>query len=206
MPDLEHTKQAPTTVPIHDLIAARWSPRAFSDNPVSSEDLTTIFTAASWAASSNGEEPWRFLVGRKGTDTYAKIFDTLVEFNQNWAKSAPVLILSVGKTVFSAKPGKPDPGPNAYALHDTGAASANLCLQAIALGIHTHGMAGFDHDKARAHFTLPADYTIGAVWALGYLGDPATLPDYLQKMEAAPRTRKPLAEFVFNTWDEPATL
>ena len=199
--DLETLKHAPAELGLNELIAARWSPRAFADKPVSSEHLTKIFTAATWAASSNGEQPWRFLVGRKGTDTYAKIFDTLVEFNQNWAKSAPVLVLTVARKTFSK-----DSSPNPYALHDTGAASANLCLQAIALGIHTHGMAGFDHDKARAHFTLPEDYTTGAVWAIGYLGDPDSLPDYMQKMELAPRTRKPLSEVVFNTWDSPATL
>jgi nitroreductase len=199
--DLEALKHAPAELGLNELIAARWSPRAFSDKAVSSEDLTKILTAATWAASSNGEQPWRFLVGRKDNDTYAKIFDTLVEFNQNWAKSAPVLVLSVAMKTFSK-----DGSPNAYALHDTGAASANLCLQAIALGIHTHGMAGFDKDKARASFSIPDDFELGAVWAIGYLGDPETLPDYMQKMETAPRSRKPLSEVIFNTWDTPATL
>jgi len=199
--DLETLKHAPISLGLNDLIAARWSPRAYSDKPVSSEDLTKIFTAASWAASSSNEQPWRFLVGKKGDDTYAKILDTLVPFNQDWAKSAPILILSVAKKTF-AKNGS----PNGWALHDTGAASANMCLQAIALGIHTHGMAGYDKDKARANFDLPEDYETGAVWALGYLGDPETLPEHLKKMELAPRERKPLEAFVFNRWDIPATL
>jgi nitroreductase len=201
MPDLEAIKHAPADLGLHDLLATRWSPRAFADKPISSEDLTRIFTAAAWAASSNGEQPWRFLVGKKGDDTYAKIMDTLVEFNQGWAKSAPVLVLTFAKTTFTK-----DGSPNTYALHDTGAASANMSLEAIALGIHTHGMGGFDHDKARAHFDLPEDYNTGAVWALGYLGDPETLPDYLKKMELAPRTRKPLEELVFTRFDQPAKL
>ena len=199
--DLEALKHAPTALGLNDLIAARWSPRAYSDKPVSSEDLTKIFTAASWAASSSNEQPWRFLVGKKGDDTYAKILDTLVPFNQDWAKSAPILILSVAKKTF-AKNGS----PNGWALHDTGAASANMCLQAIALGIHTHGMAGYDKDKARANFDLPEDYETGAVWALGYLGDPETLPEHLKKMELAPRERKPLEAFVFTRWETPAAL
>jgi nitroreductase len=186
---------------LNELIASRWSPRAYADKPVSSEDLSKIFTAASWAASSSNEQPWRFLVGHKGDETYKKIFDCLVEFNQGWAKSAPVLILTIAKTTFSK-----DGSNNGWALHDTGAASANMCLQAIALGIHTHGMAGFDKDKVRTHFNLPADYTEGAVWARGYLGDPETLPEHLKKMELAPRTRKPLAELVFTEWDKPAGL
>jgi len=200
-PDLETLKHAPINLGLNELIAARWSPRAFSDKKVSSEDLTKIFTAASWAASSSNEQPWRFLVGKKGDDTYAKILDSLVPFNQDWAKSAPILILSVAKKTF-AKNGNSNP----YALHDTGAATAIMSIEAMALGIHTHGMGGFDHDKARAHFDLPEDYETGAVWALGYLGDPETLPEHLKKMELSPRERKPLEAFVFNRWEVPATL
>jgi nitroreductase len=200
--DLEALKHAPASTGIHELIASRWSPRAFSDKPVSNEDLTKIFTAAAWAASSSNEQPWRFLLGHKGDETYAKIIDCLVEFNQTWARSAPVLILTLAKTTFT-KEGSPN---NGWALHDVGAASANMCLQAIALGLHTHGMAGFDKDKVRTHFNLPSDYTEAAIWALGTLGETSTLPDYMQKMELAPRVRKPLSELVFTDWEVPAKL
>jgi nitroreductase len=199
--ELETIKHGPVDSGVEEIILKRWSPRAFADKAVSSADLTKIFTAASWAASSSGEEPWRFLVGRRGDATYAKIFDALVEFNQAWAKSAPVLVLSAGKKTFSG-----NGQPNGYALHDTGAASATMSLEAIALGIHTHGMGGFDKDKARANFGIPEDFEIGAVWALGYLGDPETLSEKLKERELAPRTRKPLRDFVFAAWDEPASL
>jgi nitroreductase len=199
--DLDAVKHGPAESGVEDLILKRWSPRAFADKPVTGEDLTKIFTAAAWAASSYGEQPWRFLVGKKGDATYAKIFDALVEFNQGWAKSAPVLVLSVGKKTFTQ-----NGVPNDYALHDTGMASASMALQATALGLHTHGMGGFDKDKARANFGIPEDFAIGAVWALGYLGDPATLPEPMQAMEKAPRTRKPLPEFVFSAWETPAVL
>jgi len=202
--DLEQLKHAPA--PIHDLLASRWSPRAFSEKPVSDADLKTILTAAGWAASSSNEQPWRFLVGRRGSETYDKIFDTLVQFNQDWVKTCSLLVLTVAKKTFSPQPGKPGGNPNAYALHDTGAASANMCLQAIALGIHTHGMAGFDRDQARANFSIPDEYEIGAVWAIGYLGEPEALPEHLKKMETAPRQRKPLAEYVFESWEKPANL
>jgi nitroreductase len=199
--DLEALKHGPAESGVDELILRRWSPRSYADKPVSSEDLKKIFTAAAWAASSSNEQPWRFLVGKRGDETYAKIFDTLVEFNQSWAKTAPILVLSVARKTFT-KNGQ----PNAWALHDTGAASATFSLQATALGLHTHGMAGYDRDKARANFSIPDDYDIGAVWTIGYLGDPAALPEHLQKMETAPRERKPLAEFVFEAWDSPATL
>jgi nitroreductase len=204
MSNLDHLKHAPIELGLHDLLAARWSPRAYSDKPVSTEDLTKIFTAAAWAASSANEQPWRFLVGRNGDDTFAKILDSMVEANQTWAKHAPVLVLSVGKSSFS-------PGPlagmhNHFALHDTGAASANMSLEATALGLHTHGIGGFDREKARAHFNIPAGFEIGACWAIGYLGDPAILSDRARAMETSPRTRKPLSAFVFSAWDTPAQL
>ena len=91
-------------------------------------------------------------------------------------------------------------------MHDTGAASANFSLEATALGLHTHGMGGFDKEKARASFAIPEDYEIGAVWALGYAGDPGILSDKMRSMETSPRTRKPLGEFVFKSWGEAAEV
>lgn len=204
MPNLEEIKRAPASTGILDIIARRWSPRAFTDRAVSTEDLHKIFTAASWAASSTNEQPWRFLFGRNGDSTFAKILDSMVDANQAWARHAPVLLLSVGKSTFS-------PGPytgrhNPYALHDTGAASAYLSLQTTKLGLHAHGIGGFDHEKARAHFSIPADFEIGACWAIGYLGAPDALPDSLRQRELATRSRKPLTEFVFAEWEVPAKL
>jgi nitroreductase len=199
--DLESLKHGPAESGVNDLILKRWSPRSFAARPVASEDLKKIFTAAAWAASSSNEQPWRFFVGKKGDAAYAKIFDSLVPFNQDWAKSAPVLVLSIAKKTFTK-----NQQPNGWALHDTGAASANMTLEATALGLHTHGMAGYDKDKARASFSIPDDFDPGAVWAIGYLGDPDVLPDHLKEMEKSPRTRKPLAEFVLEAWDSPATL
>jgi nitroreductase len=197
--EIEKLKHAPTVPGVEDLFLRRWSPRAFADKDVSADDLKKIFEAASWAASSYNEQPWRFFLGRKGDATYQKIYDTLVEFNQGWAKSAPVLILSVASNKF-AQSGR----PNQYSLHDTGAATANLSLQATALGLHTHSMAGFDHGKARKIFNVSADYDIGAVTALGYLGNPETLHDQLRTNELSPRQRKPVSEFVMTDWDKPA--
>jgi nitroreductase len=198
---IDKLKHAPDGAGVEHLIRRRWSPRAFADKEVSADDLKKLFEAARWAASSFNEQPWRFLVGRRGDETYKKIFGALVEFNQSWAKSAPVLVLSVAKKTFSAS-GQ----PNRYGLHDTGAATTLLSLQATANGLHTHSMAGFDAEQARASFAIPSDYDIGAVTALGYFGDPESLPDQMQKTEVAPRQRKPLEEFVFSDWGKPAEL
>ena len=198
---IEKLKHAPDVAGVEDLILRRWSPRAFADKEVSTTELKTLFEAARWAASSSNEQPWRFLVGRRGDETYQKIFNALVEFNQSWAKSAPVLVLSVAKKTFTAKGNH-----NHTALHDTGAATANLTLQATANGLHTHSMAGFDHELVRASFAIPSDYETGAVTAIGYFGDPSGLPEHLLKMEVSPRHRKPLEEFVFSAWEKPAHL
>ncbi len=197
--EIEKLKQAPSIDGVPELILRRWSPRAFAEKEVPAGDLEKLFVAASWAASSYNEQPWRFFLGRKGDETYKKIFDSLVEFNQGWAKSAPVLVLSVASKKFAH-----NGSPNAYALHDTGAATAYLGLQATALGLHTHSMAGFDKELARASFGVPSDYEIGAVTAVGYLGDPSGLPEHLQKTEIEPRSRKPVAEFVFSAWEKSA--
>ena len=199
--EIEKLKRAPAIEGIPELILARWSPRAFADKEVALGDLEKLFVAASWAASASNEQPCCFLIGHGCDETYKKIFNSLVEFNQGWAKTAPVLVLSAGKKTFTQKG-----GANAYALHDTGAATAYLGLAATALGMHPHSMAGFDRELARASFGISSDYEIGAVTAVGYLGDISVLPDYLQKMEIAPRSRKPLAEIVFSDWEKPATF
>ena len=197
----EKLKHAPDVAGVEHLIRRRWSPRAFSHKEVSADELKKLFEASRWAASSSNEQPWRFLVGRRGDETYKKIFDALVEFNQSWVKSVPVLILSAAKKTFTA-----NGDANRFGLHDTGAATTLFSLQATADGLHTHSMAGFDHEQARASFAIPLDYDIGAVTALGYIGDPESLPERMRKTEVAPRQRKPLEEFVFSDWDKPASL
>ena len=200
--EVNQLKQAPAAENVLPVFRHRWSPRSFADRDVSSQDLKTIFEAARWAASSFNEQPWRFLVGRRDSETYKKIFGSLAEFNQQWARTAPVLILGVTRTKFSH-----NESPNGVALYDLGAAAATLCYQAAALGLFTHQMAGFDKDAARKAFNVPEEFIFGAVIALGHQGDPAALtnPDML-KSEIAPRERKPLDQFVLSAWGEPAKL
>jgi nitroreductase len=198
---IETLKRADAIPGLDETILRRWSPRAFADRAVSPADMKKLFEAARWAASSFNEQPWRFLVGRKGDPTYDKIFDSLATFNQAWANNAPVLMVSAGKKTFTQ-----NGNPNHYALHDTGAANANLALQATALGFHSHSMGGFDRDKIRAAFQIPDDFEIGAVTAIGYLGSVDVLPESLKTAETSARNRKPLSEFVFSEWNKAARL
>jgi nitroreductase len=201
--EVEQIKHAPEFPGVLPVILQRWSPRSFdSTRDISPEDLRTLFEAARWAASSNNEQPWRWIVGLRGTGTYDKIFQSLGEWNRAWAGSAPVLVLGAAKSTFSK-----DGSANQYAMHDLGAADATLCYQATALGLHTHQMAGFDHALARQLFNIPEDYHLGSVNAIGYLGDPSSLKvEYQRNLETVPRTRKEIGEIVFSEWDRPLNL
>lgn len=193
--ELQRQKVAESTEGLHELIRNRWSPRAFADRDVSVADLKLLLEAGRWAASCNNEQPWRFIVARRSDpDRFAKLLGVLVEANQSWAKDAPLLMLTLASTKF-ARNGK----PNAWAHHDTGLALGNLMIQAVSMGLVTHGMAGFDAAKARETYAIPEDLVPVAAVAIGYLGDPASLAEGLRKRELAPRTRKPLKELLFDS-------
>jgi nitroreductase len=180
--------------PVHDLIAERWSPRAVSDKPVAPDVLQSLFEAARWAPSSSNEQPWAYIVATKDdAENFAKLLSVLVPFNVTWAQRAPVLALAVAELAF-AKNGT----PNRNAQHDVGAASAWLTVEATSRGLFVHQMAGYDHDKARQVFGIPAGWEPIAAIAIGYPGDPDSLPQPLRDREGAPRTRKPISEFVMS--------
>ena len=196
-------KPAATDHPVHELIAERWSPRAFTDKPVPPEVLRSLFEAARWAPSSNNEQPWAFVIATKDEHAaHSKLLSTLVEFNQVWAKNAPVLGIAVSELAF-ARNGH----PNRNAFYDTGAAMANLTHEATSRGLLVHQMAGFDPHKAIELFSIPSGWEPIAAFVLGYPGDPQSLPETLRERELAPRMRKPLAEFVMSgSWGQPAAF
>ena len=198
---LENLTEAPYTV--HDLIRGRWSPRAFANRTVERDKLLILLEAARWAASSANEQPWSLIIATTDQPAeYARLLSCLVDSNQVWAQSAPVLMLSVAKIHFDRN-GK----ENRHAFHDVGAAACNLTIQALALDLFVHQMGGFNAEIARSQFGIPSGYDPVAMMAIGYLGDPQTLPAALQDRELAPRTRKPLTEFVFTGgWDRPSDL
>jgi nitroreductase len=193
-------KPADTQYPIHDLLRQRWSSRAFDDRPIEPEKLRSLCEAARWAPSSNNEQPWRFIVANKDYETeWNRLLACLVEGNRKWAYRAPVLILSVASLNF-----EDDSTPNRHAFYDTGMAVENLVLQATALGLSAHQMAGFDVEKARADLKIPSGYEPVAMIAVGYPGDLASLPDRLRERELQPRSRRPISEWTFSgQWGEP---
>lgn len=192
-------KSATTVVPIHDIITKRWSCRAFdAARSVNREQIVALVEAARWAPSCFGDEPWRFLVWDRNTDAAAwqRAFGCLGEWNQNWVKNAPLLLLVTANSIFS-KNGK----PNAWGQYDSGAAAENLCLQAVAMGLMAHQMGGFDAEKVRDEFGIPAQFSCMAMIAVGYQGEETILDEELKELELAPRARTALGEHFFEgTW------
>ena len=185
-------KPANNNYPILEELKQRWSPRAYSKEPVELEKLQSILEAARWAPSAFNEQPWRFIVGRKGEKTWDLILKTLLEWNQKWAGNAPVLVINIGKKTSSY-----DGKPNATYAYDTGQAVAMMVTEAVNQGLIGHQMSGFSPEKARELLDIPEDYQPISVTAFGYLGDPELLPEGMKESELEERKRRPLAETVF---------
>lgn len=196
-------KPAQARYPIHELLKRRWSPRAFAPRRVEPELLCRLLEAARWAASSRNEQPWHFILATKDQPAgHDRLASCLRPRNQRWARHAPVLMLSVARLYYER-----DGKLNKYALHDVGLAVQNLIIQATALDLFVHQIGGFDVEKARTALNIPKGYEPVAMVALGYPGDPQTLPPDLYERELKPRQRRPLEEFVFSeTWGQKPTL
>jgi len=191
-------KRAESSVELHPLLAERWSPRALDPaGTVTDSSLRAMLEAARWAPSNGNTQPARYLVGRRGDDTYTRIFDTLSRRNRTWAGAAAVLMLACAVTV-NAK------GVIPHAEYGVGLASENLVLQAVAEGLVAHQMGGFNVEAARLAFSLPDDVRPLVVIAVGVLGSPDLLPEDARAKELAPRRRLPLGEVAFTQeWGRP---
>jgi nitroreductase len=181
--------------PIDPVFLNRWSPRAFTGEPIPQSVLFTLFEAARWAPSSYNSQPWRFLYATNGNAHWDKFLHLLIEFNQSWAKTASALVFVVSETTMAA-PGHDAKIPSHSHSFDAGAAWASLALQATMLGWSTHAMVGIDFDKVRSELKVPDDYRIETAIAIGKIGPKTLLPEFLQAREF-PSPRKPVAEIAF---------
>jgi len=192
-------KRAATSADVHELIAQRWSPRAFdADAKVTEEQLRALLEAARWAPSFGNTQPARFLVGRKGDAVFDRIFGTLTERNQSWVRRTGALLAGLAVT-------SNEKGDIPYAEYGVALAAQNLVLQAVAAGLAGHQMAGFDADALHREFALPEHVRPVVTIAVGVPADAEVLGEQrLVDRERSERSRLPLAEFALAGWDVPA--
>ena len=176
--------------PIEKLFIRRWSPRALSGEPVTEQELMTLFEAARWAPSTYNEQEWRFLYARHDSPHWPTFFNLLMDANKAWCKNAAVLCVVLARKTF-AKNGRPNP----VHLYDTGSAWENLALQAAAMGLVAHGMAGFDFEQARTLLRVPNEFAVAAMFAVGRPGNPDDLPPDLREREQI-TNRRPVRESI----------
>ena len=184
--------RAKTDYAISEIIAKRWSARAFSTRPVENTKLLSILEAARWAPSSRNEQPWRYIVFTTDNPEMLKKAQSVLKEINDYAKRAPILICAIAKKTYSE-----NGNPNRLHFHDLGAANENMFLEAFNQGLIMHEMGGFDVQKAREVFNVPEDYEAGIMIAIGYQDTYHVLPDRLKEKAFTPRVRKPLSEIVF---------
>ena len=185
-------KNAETDHPVSELIAKRWSARAFSTRPVGKSKLLSILEAARWAPSSRNEQPWRYIVFTNDNPEMLRKAQSVLKEINDYAKRAPILICAITKKTYSE-----NGSLNRLHFHDLGAANENMFLEAFNQGLIMHEMGGFDVEKAREIFNVPEDYEVGIMIAIGYQDTYHVLPDRLREKAFAPRLRKPLSEIAF---------
>ncbi|RCW40273.1 nitroreductase [Halopolyspora algeriensis] len=192
-------KPADTSVPLHPLLAERWSPRGLDpDVELTDKQFTALFEAARWAPSWGNTQPARYIAGRRGDETFTRIHETLSRGNHGWAANAAALAIGVAQLVNDEGETMP------YGEYGLGLASENLVLQAVSEGLVAHQMAGFDREAARTAFAVPDGFEPLVAIAVGGQGPIENLPEKLQEKESAPRLRKSLSEIVFSgSWGSP---
>ncbi|WP_067195655.1 nitroreductase family protein [Microbacterium sp. XT11] len=184
-------RTAPTEHPVLDVLAGRWSPRAFdAETPIDEAKLAAALEAARWTPSANNTQPWRFIVARRGTALHAQIVESLMGFNQQWAGNAAALVVAVAETATE------DGTPLTHAVYDLGQAVAHFSVQAHNDGLYVHQMSGFDPEVVREFADLDPRFSAVTVIAVGDFGDVEALPDVLKEREVAPRVRRPISETV----------
>jgi nitroreductase len=176
--------------PIEPRLLERWSPRAMDGSALTHDELMSLFEAARWAPSCANQQPWRFIYALAGTPHFDKFFDLLAPGNKPWCAMAGALVMVVSKKTFDGV--KPIPTPS----YDAGAAWMSLALQASAMGLVCHGMAGFDYARAPAAANVPDDYKVEAMFAVGHPGKLEDLPEALQARESK-SGRRPVGESAF---------
>lgn len=179
---------------LNSAIQNRWSPRAFSDKPVTDEMIQLLFEAARKAPSSRNEQPWSYYYAHHDDSTvFNQLLELLTGNNPIWAKDAQVFIISVMKKNFEYKN-----RINGKALHDVGAANISIGIQAAEMGLQAHPMGGFDKDKATEYLKLDSENFEPVIMiAIGFPDETKPFSDETKQRIEQHHSRKAMKEFVF---------
>ncbi|MGO1545594.1 MAG: nitroreductase family protein [Gulosibacter sp.] len=181
-----------TATPIAEVLENRWSPRGFdATHEVSEEQINALMEAARWSPSAFNKQPWGFIVGRRGSENFSKIFESLAEFNQLWNANVSALVVALARTEIDG-----EPVVNAH--YDLGQAVAHLSIQAETLGLQVHQMTGFDVNKIAEQFVLPAGYAPYTVISVGQHADNESVPEKIRERDASPRVRNDLDQVLLS--------
>ena len=167
--------------------ATTLEPPRFAERPVEREKLLSLLEAARWAPLSNNEQPWHYFIATKDEpEEFATLLGCLVEKNQSWAKAAPVLMLSVASTVFGATE-----SPTATLCTTPGRPSPTSRCRRRRWACSSTRWPGSASTSARETYGIPDNAEPVAALAIGYLGDPNSLPPDLRERELVLRGGNP---------------
>ena len=161
-----------------ELIAARYSVRAYRPDPVEDEKLQAVLEAARLAPTAANRQPFQLVVlhttGRE--EEIGKIY------HRPWFVQAPLVI---AVCAISSQAWVRESDRFNARLIDAAIVADHLILAAANLGLGTCWVAAFNVDAARRVLQLPEEAEPVVFTPLGY---PADSP--------GPKVRKPLSELV----------
>jgi nitroreductase len=161
-----------------ELIAKRYSVRAYKADPVPEELLERVLGAARLAPTAANRQPFRVFVVR----TAGREEELTRVYRRHWFTQAP-LILCVCTVPAQAWVRRFD--GKCYADVDAAIAMDHMILAAAEVGLGTCWIAAFDPAAAREVLNLPEGVEPVLFTPLGF---PADVPK--------PKERRPLAELV----------
>ncbi len=164
-----------------ELIRARRSIRAYSQQPVEEDKLQQILTAANLAPSAGNLQAYEIYLVR---DRQVRVELARASLEQWFISEAPVaLVFCAHPERSAAKYGRR--GVRLYALQDATIACTFAMLAATELGLATVWVGAFDDEGVRRAIRAPEGHQPVAILPIGY---PAEQP--------APAPRRSLADLV----------
>jgi nitroreductase len=142
-------------MPVHPLLASRFSPLWFDPDVIVTEnDVELLLEAARWAPSAGNSQPWAYFVARRDEAEHQRVVRHLARSSARWAPSASLLIVTMAHRYVEDT----DWAYSDFADYDLGQSVAHLTLQAHAMDLACRQFRAFDLKG------LTEDLNPGAGW------------------------------------------